>query len=314
VRDLRRETLGPGHPDTLASMNDLVRCYYRLGEHARALKLREEMVRLRKASLGPDHRDTLESMFNLANSYAAVGLVREALQLHQETLALRKLKLGEDDPATLQSMNNVANCLAALHQDDEALRLHRETLGRRRSRLGPNHPDTLQSMNNVAVACSALGRHAEARKLHEETLALRRAKLPRGHRDTVQSMNALAWILANCPDRTLRDPGKALELAKEAVELAPGNGGYLNTLGTAHYRVGDWKSAVGAMKKSLELRKGGDGTELFFLAMAYWQLGDRDQSRAFYDRAVQWMEKYKPQDEDLRQFRAEAAELLGIGR
>jgi serine/threonine protein kinase/tetratricopeptide (TPR) repeat protein len=314
VRDRRGETLGPDHPDTLESMNDLARCYFRLGQHAKVLALRQDIFRRRKSSLGPDHPDTLASMGQLANSYAAVGRVHEALRLHQETLALRKIKLGEDDPYTLQSMNNLANCHAALGQYDEALRLHQETLERRRSRLGPDHPDTLQSMNNVAVACSALGRHAEARKLHEETLALRKAKLPRGHRDTVQSMNALAWILANCPDRTLRDPGKALELAKEAVELAPRNGGYLNTLGTAHYRVGDWKNTVGAMKKSLELRKGGDGTELFFLAMAYWQLGDRDQSRAFYDRAVQWMEKNKPQDEDLRQFRAEAADLLGIGR
>jgi serine/threonine protein kinase len=314
VRDLRRETLGPGHPDTLASMNDLYRCYFRLGQHARALQLREEIVGLRKASLGPDHRDTLESMMNLANSYAALRRFEEAMQLHQKTLALRKAKLGEDDPDTLASMNDVANCHAALHQDAESLRLHRETLDRRRARLGPDHPHTLQSMNNVAVACSALGRHAEARKRHEETLALRKVKLPRGHPDTVQSMNALAWILANCPDRKLRDPSKALELAKETVELAPGNGGYRNTLGTAHYRVGDWKNTVKTLMKSTQLRKGGDATDWFFLAMAHWRLGEKDQGRAWYDRAVQAVEKSKRPDEDLRQFHAEAAELLGVGR
>jgi uncharacterized protein HemY len=127
-------------------------------------------------------------------------------------------------------------------------------------------------------------------------------------------MNALAWILANCPDRKLRDPGKALELAKQAVELAPANGGYRNTLGMAHYRVGDWKRSVEALTKSTQLRKGGDATDWFFLAMAHWHLGDKDQGRAWYDRAVQWMEKSKRPDEDLRQFRDEAAELLGIGR
>ncbi len=311
VRDRRRETLGPGHPDTLASMNDLERCYYRLGQHARVLQLREEIVGLRKASLGPDHRDTLKSMMNLANSYATAGRLDEAMQLHQETLALRKVKLGEDHPDTLQSMNNVGNCHAELNQYAEALRVHRDALDRRRVRLGPDHPDTLRSMNNVAVACTALGQHAEARKLHEETLALRKVKLPRGHRDTVQSMNALAWILANCPDQKLRDPGKALELAKAAVKLAPRKGDYWNTLGTAHYRAGDWKGAVEVLTTSMKLRKGGDSADWFFLAMAHWHLGDRNQARRWYGQAVQWMEKNRPEDQELRGFRAEAAELLG---
>ena len=64
----------------------------------------------------------------------------------------------------------------------------------------------------------------------------------------------------------------------------------------------------------MELRKGGDGTDWFFLAMAHWHLGDKDQAREWYDRAVQWMEKNKRQDEDLRQFRAEAAELLEVNK
>lgn len=44
--------------------------------------------------------------------------------------------------------------------------------------------------------------------------------------------------------------------------------------------------------------------------MAHWQLGDQDEARKFYDQAVEWMEKNKPQDEELKRFRAEAAELL----
>jgi hypothetical protein len=100
-------------------------------------------------------------------------------------------------------------------------------------------------MNNVAVACSALGRHAEALKLHQEKLALRKAKLGLDHPHTVQSMNALAWLLANCPDRTLREPVKALELAKQVVAREAGKWQYWNTLGAAQYRAGDWKSAVG---------------------------------------------------------------------
>src|SRR5262249_4225694 len=118
--------------------------------------------------------------------------------------------------------------------------------------------------------------------------------------------------LANCPDRTLRDPGKALELAKQAVEHAPGKGEYWNTLGAAHYRVREWKNAVGALEKSMELRKGGDAADWFFLAMADWRLGDEGQAGKWYDQAVRWVEKNKPGDEELGCFRAEAAGLLRI--
>jgi hypothetical protein len=62
----------------------------------------------------------------------------------------------------------------------------------------------------------------------------------------------------------------------------------------------------------MELRKGGDSHDWFFLAMTHWQLGAKDKARAWYDRAVQWMDKNQPDNEELRRFRAEAAELLGL--
>lgn len=50
----------------------------------------------------------------------------------------------------------------------------------------------------------------------------------------------------------------------------------------------------------------------FFLAVAHWQLSQKAEARSWYDRAIGWMEKNKPQDEELRRFRAEAVELLRI--
>jgi len=125
--------------------------------------------------------------------------------------------------------------------------------------------------------------------------------------------NNLAWFLATCPDPKFRDPSKAVKLAQKAVDMAPKEGNHWNTLGVAHYRAGDWKAAIEALEKSKELL--GD-TELsfnaFFLAMAHWQLGSKDEARKWYDQAVRWMEKNKPQDEELGRFRAEAAELLRV--
>jgi hypothetical protein len=46
--------------------------------------------------------------------------------------------------------------------------------------------------------------------------------------------------------------------------------------------------------------------------MAHQQVGQREEARMWYDRAVPWMDKYKRYDEELCGFRAEATALLGI--
>jgi hypothetical protein len=46
--------------------------------------------------------------------------------------------------------------------------------------------------------------------------------------------------------------------------------------------------------------------------MAHRQLGNRGEARDWYHKAVQWMDKNAPKNEELRRFRAEAAEVLGV--
>jgi hypothetical protein len=57
---------------------------------------------------------------------------------------------------------------------------------------------------------------------------------------------------------------------------------------------------------------GGNSIDWFLLALAHGKLGEKDQARAWYDRAVSWMDTNQPNNEVLRHFRAEAAELLGL--
>jgi tetratricopeptide (TPR) repeat protein len=132
-------------------------------------------------------------------------------------------------------------------------------------------------------------------------------------------LNALAWLLATCPDKKRQDPKRAVDLARKAVRLAPKDGNLWNTLGMAHYRAGDWKAAIAAIEKSMEKSKGGIASDWLVLAMAHEKLGNRDEARKRYDQAVQWLEKDGPMlakspqvADELRRFRAEAEETLGL--
>jgi hypothetical protein len=83
----------------------------------------------------------------------------------------------------------------------------------------------------------------------------------------------------------------------------------------AHCRLGHWKEALACIEKSRQLEKhqGPVGSfDRFFEAMAYSGLGDRANARRCYDEGVQWMQKHHPDHPDLRRFRAEAAQMLGI--
>jgi tetratricopeptide (TPR) repeat protein len=131
--------------------------------------------------------------------------------------------------------------------------------------------------------------------------------------------DGLAWLLATCPDAKLRDPARAVELAKKATDLAPQEGEAWGTLGAALYRAGDWKGAVAALDQSQVLMKGGNPHVWFFLAMAHQKLGDPDAARRCYDQALEWLKKNQPalakdqwRADELHRIQAEAEEVLEL--
>ncbi|HMF13901.1 MAG TPA: tetratricopeptide repeat protein, partial [Gemmataceae bacterium] len=124
--------------------------------------------------------------------------------------------------------------------------------------------------------------------------------------------NEQAWLLATCPEVKVRDPQRAIALAEEALAMRPDDGNYWNTLGAARYRAEDWRGAVAALVKSLNLRQGRDLSDWFFLAMAHWRLDRKETARQWFVHALDQMERTAPDDEQLKRFRAEAAALLGL--
>jgi tetratricopeptide (TPR) repeat protein len=161
------------------------------------------------------------------------------------------------------------------------------------------------------TALSAADRTARTGMYANQAKALVSEMLQQG-KDDAKCEIAVAWWLANSPARQLRDPHRALALAMQAVRRSPDRANYWTALGAAHYRAGDWKAAVTALEKSLTLEPQGNSYDRFFLAMARWQLGAKDEACRFYHLAVRAMEKTQPGNEELRRLRAEAAALMDL--
>ncbi|HJT33051.1 MAG TPA: tetratricopeptide repeat protein [Pirellulales bacterium] len=185
-----------------------------------------------------------------------------------------------------------------LHRDDEALA--------DMNRAVDLAPENLWVRNDRAPLYIALEQYDKALADYSKAIEL-------GDRNA-DVLNQMAWLIVSCADGGFRDANKykAVQLAMEAVALAPAAGFYRNTLGKAHYRAGNWQEAVAALEKSMELCNGGDSFDWFFLAMAHWQLGDKEVARKWYNAAALWMDEYAPGDVQLRRFRDEAAALLSV--
>jgi tetratricopeptide (TPR) repeat protein len=126
----------------------------------------------------------------------------------------------------------------------------------------------------------------------------------------LDGLNDSAWSLVLLPNLKVRDMSRAIQIAEQAVGLEPGGATYWNTLGIAYFRAGDWKATTHALERSMELSAGGTSFDYFFLAMACWQQGDKEQARRWCSRANSWMEEHNPDHGDLLRFRAEATSLL----
>jgi tetratricopeptide (TPR) repeat protein len=127
-------------------------------------------------------------------------------------------------------------------------------------------------MHNLAVAFSKQGELEEARQLCEQIVQTRWHTLGPCHLTTLTAMEDLIEIRAR--QQGTAEAPKFSEQTKES------------------------------------LRAGEDiSPNIFFLATAYWQLGDKEEARRWYDKAAEWMDENKPNDKDLARFRAEAAKL-----
>jgi WD40 repeat protein len=129
-----------------------------------------------------------------------------------------------------------------------------------------------------------------------------------------QSCNNLAWKLV-AGSESDRNPARAVPLARRAIELAPENGTFLNTLGLALHRAGQHAEAIPVLEQSLGKNSNDSAAyDLFFLSLCHAKQGDTVRARAYFDRAVTCLEtKSNPSaatEKELRAFRAEAEALL----
>jgi WD40 repeat protein/tetratricopeptide (TPR) repeat protein len=250
-----------------------------------------------------------------ASLLEATGQARQAVTALRQCVTLRK-QLAKDAADVPQyhaqlalAYHRLGLALQSTERFQEAEKVNRQAFDIL-MKLKNAYPNATEYRTGAAMVCKDYGiLLASAARCEEAAKALQQAV--DFDADQSAAHDQLAQLLATCSDQKVRDPAKAVESGQRAVKLAPTNGSFWNTLGIAQFRAGDWRAAEEALETAREL-SGERSPDLFILAMAHWQLGDKEKARREYDEAVHQMEKSHAGDAALARSRDEAAALLGV--
>ncbi|OJJ42627.1 hypothetical protein ASPZODRAFT_105081 [Penicilliopsis zonata CBS 506.65] len=165
--------LGPKHPDTLASINNLGSVLGEQGKYQEAEAMHRQALREKEKVLGPEHPNTLASVNNLGLVLGDQGKYQEAEAMHRRALREREKVLGPEHPNTLASVNNLGLALGKQGKYQEAEVMHQRALRGYEKVLGPEHPDTLRTAQALILALECQGKHQEAETVHQRVRSVR---------------------------------------------------------------------------------------------------------------------------------------------
>jgi tetratricopeptide (TPR) repeat protein len=319
------------------------RAYERAWEPFRRCREIREALGTADAATPEDRRGLAGIYNNIALLYRDTGQLAQAEVFDRRALKIKRSLVAHYPHVPLYRFD-LANSLHGLGATIWLRGRAQEAVGpliesvEHNQRLANESPDVPEyrhrvaaSLDDLAGPLTSLGRDQEAVDARRRILAIVqsfRADNPASDFESQLILHQcrLAMLLANCADPRVRNPREALQLVENVVKVGPRDGVQWNALGMAEYRLGDWEAAIRALEKSTEQRAGGDASDWFFLAMAHWQRGKKEEARHWYDKAetwlrqnagddksISWLAQDKPNDWDLRRYRAEAAALLGLG-
>ena len=252
------------------------------------------LSRYREAVEAAEHAIRLDArsvtgFINLANALNNLGRFYDALAASEHARDL--------DPRLVSAHVNLGEALLGLRRPEQALKSFDDAV-----RISEAH---VTAHTGRARALLRLARPREALSALNRALDL--------NPSDPEALNNAAWLQATSQDPAIRDPAKAVERARRAVQLLPSNGGFWNTLGAALCAAKNWPEALKAIETSMARRSGGNAHDWYMLALALCHAGREVQAREWLDKANRWAEMNATQDPELARFRAEAEAALAAG-
>lgn len=223
-------------PDDADAHNNLGNALVQQGAPAEAI------THYRKAlDLRPNDADAEN---NLGSALVREGLLDAAIPHFEKALELRA---DRADRHTAEIHYNLGNALLHQREIDRGVAHYRKAI--------EISPDYAEAHTNLGIAYQLQERFSAAIAEYEKTLAI----AP----DSVPTRNNLAALLATCPDTSLRNGTRAIQVAQQTVRLSGGNDPMaFRTLAAAFAETRQFAEAIAAAEKALQLATRQDNDSL----------------------------------------------------
>jgi tetratricopeptide (TPR) repeat protein len=172
--DLRRETLGPDHLDSLRTATELASLLQRVQRTGEAIDLADDVLERMPPQLR-DQPTALSARLIRANVIRVRGDIDGAVDELRAILRVARASLGEDHATTLAAASRLAQCLwtrvvrnAGTDPEtdiEEALAISRDVYQRRLRVSGPEHPSTHHAAIGLAQVLLESYGYEEAARL-----------------------------------------------------------------------------------------------------------------------------------------------------
>lgn len=252
------------NPDHTGAHNNLGNELAALGKTNEAIEQYQYALRI-----NPDHA---EARNNLGAALAAQGKTDEAIEQYRHALRI--------NPNYIDALNNLGAALVSQGKTDETIELYQRALqidpdqaaircnlGRALAMKGK----TVKAIEEYQRALQTIPDNAEAHCILGLLFALHKnfsAALEqyneaiRLNPNQAGAKSNLAWLLATCPDASLRDGKRALELALFVNQLSQGgNVTALDTLAAAYAETGQFPEAVTTARRAIDVAAGSAAAE-----------------------------------------------------
>jgi protein O-mannosyl-transferase len=174
--------------------------------------------------------DMLEANYNLGNAFLQSGDVSAAVQQWEKTLLIQ--------PDYVVALNNIGTALLNQGQIARAIRYLQKAVA--------IEPNFVEAQNGLASALLQSGDIAGAVQHWQKALEIQPG--------FVAAQNNLAWILATCPQMSLRNGIEALKLANKAKTASGGNDPIiLRTQAAAYAENGNFSEAIAVAQVALQI-------------------------------------------------------------
>lgn len=188
---LCEELLGPMHPATAVTLNNLAGLLHSCALYDQALPIYKRALKIKQKAFGEDHPDVASTLNNIGQRllhcqdnffkpvcfvgllYKMQGNLEEAQTSYESALEMQKKLYGPVHADVATTMNNLASLFGSLGKYFEAKELYKQAIAMRTTIFGLDHQTVAATYNNYGALMVITREFDTARDLFESALKIK---------------------------------------------------------------------------------------------------------------------------------------------